>query len=264
MTAAAHAWLPQTSCTEACVQSGLGRPSHRVAATIRSTRRVTVTMVLLAALPLLAIPLPGHRRVKRTYCRAVLRGLGVRITLSGDRIRNLHGMLVVSNHTSWVDVFVIGAVLPGNFVARADLIDWPAVGLAARLAKVIPIERRSLRGLPTVVDTIVERLREGHTVVAFPEGTTFCGRDFGRFRPALFQAAIDAGRPVQPLRLSYHHRDGSPSTATAFLGNDTLWASIKRTVRTRQTLVKVRVEPLELAVVPRGELATRCQAAVHA
>lgn len=263
MTAVEHAWLPQTSCTEACVLSGLGQPGHRAAAAIRSARRVSITVVLLAALPMLAIPLPGHRTVKRAYCRMVLRGLGVRITLRGGPIRNLRGMLVVSNHMSWVDIFVIGAVLPGSFVARADLVDWPAVGLAARMAKVIPIERRSLRSLPAVVDTVVERLRVGHTVVAFPEATTFCGRDFGRFRPALFQAAIDARRPVQPIRLTYHHRDGSPSTATAFLGHDSLWSSVRRTVRTQRTLVSITVKPLQLPVVPRGELATRCQAAVH-
>ena len=75
--------------------------------------------------------------------------------------------------------------------------------------KVIPIERASLRRLPDVVDAVADRLRAGQTVVAFPEGTTWCGLAYGPFRPAMFQAAIDAGRPVQPLRLSYHHRDGS-------------------------------------------------------
>ena len=62
------------------------------------------------------------------------------------------------------------------------------------------------------MSTIADRLRAGHTVVAFPEGTTWCGLAYGPFRPAMFQAAVDAGRPVQPLRLAYHHRDGRPST----------------------------------------------------
>ncbi len=68
--------------------------------------------------------------------------------------------------------------------------------------KVIPIERASLRRLPDVVETVASRLRAGHTVVAFPEGTTWCGLAYGQFRPAMFQAAVDAGRPVQPLRLT--------------------------------------------------------------
>ena len=79
-----------------------------------------------------------------------------------------------------------------------------------------------------MVDTVTARLRAGQTVVAFPEGTTWCGLAYGPFRPAIFQAAIDAGRPVQPLRLSYHHRDGRPSTVPAFVGDDTLLSSFLR------------------------------------
>lgn len=258
-----HSWFPKTSCTETCVRSGLGEQGNRLLAAVRTARRITVVALLMTLLPVLAIPLPGHHHVKRLYCRLVLRCLGVRIVLSGGPIRNLRCMLVVSNHVSWVDVFAIGAVMPGTFVARADLINWPAVGLAARLANVIPIERRSLRELPGVIDAVVQRLRAGHTVVAFPEGTTYCGRDHGEFHPAMFQAAIEAARPVQPLRLTYRHRDGSPSTVTAFLGEDSMWESVKRIVRTRHTMVHIEVHPLELPTVVRGELATRTQAVVH-
>lgn len=265
MTAAAdHAWLPRTSCTHECVASGLGEPSrYRLVESLRMLRRMTAAAITLAMLPSLAVPLPGRTHLNRWYCRAVLQCLGVRIRLSGDQIRNLRGLLVVSNHISWVDVFVVGAVLPGSFVARADLVDWPGIGWAARLAGIIPIERRSLRALPEVIATVIDRLTADHTVVAFPEGTTYCGRDHGRFHPAMFQAAIDAGRPVQPLRLSYRHTDGSTSTATAFLGEDSLWASIKRTVRVRRTVVDVEVRPLQLPGTRRGELAARCQAQVR-
>jgi 1-acyl-sn-glycerol-3-phosphate acyltransferase len=192
----------------------------------------------------------------------MLRSLGVRITLSGGPIRNLPGVLVVSNHVSWVDVFAIGAVLPGAFVARADLVDWPGLGLAVRLMNVIPIDRASLHRLPAVVSVVAQRLSAGRTVVAFPEGTTWCGPDFGPFRPAMFQAAVDTGRPVQPLRLSYRHRDGSPSTATAFLGEDSLWSSLKRIARARRTVVNVEVRSLQLPGSGRRELATRCEVEV--
>lgn len=258
-----HSWFPKTSCTRMCVQAKLADPEHRLLESVRAARRIIVTVFLFMMLPLLAIPVPGHLHLKRLYCRAFLLCLGLRVTLSGGPIRNLRGMLVVSNHVSWVDVFAIGSVLPGTFVARADLLGWPAIGLAARLANVIPIERGSLRELPAVIESIVRRLRDGHTVVAFPEGTTYCGEDHGEFRPALFQAAIEATRPVQPLRLTYRHGDGSPSTVTAFLGEDTMGASISRIVRTRRTVVHIGVQPLELPSSRRGELASRCQAAVH-
>lgn len=263
MNATDHAWLPRTSCGDLCIASGLGAAGHRALRILRAVRRITVAAIVLVVLPALAIPMPGHRYVKRSYCRMLLRSLGVRIAMSGGPVRNLRGMLVVSNHVSWTDAFAIGALLPGSFVARADLVDWPAVGWIARLAKVIPIERRHLRALPDVVSTAAGHLRDGRTVIAFPEGTTFCGRDFGRFRPALFQSAVDAARPVQPLSLRYRHCGGDHSTVTAFLGEDSLWESVKRIACARSVIVEIDVLPLELPGSERGELAARCEAAVN-
>lgn len=240
-----------------------------------------LALILAPGLPLLGMPLPGRTHVQRVYCRLVLRCFGVRIKVSGSVIRNLRGVLVVGNHMSWLDVFVIGAVLPGSFVARADMFTGHATGIVARTLKIIPIERTSLRRLPGVVDDVARRLRDGHTVVCFPEGTTWCGRSHddagpatsphghgphqgcGPFYPAMFQAAIDAGRPVQPLRLTYHHVDGTVSTAPAYVGDDSLLKSVGRMLSVRRTRACVRVESLQLPGTDRRVLARRCQLAVH-
>jgi 1-acyl-sn-glycerol-3-phosphate acyltransferase len=258
-----HPWLPRASCDASCVSSGAAGAGQPVVVAWRAAVRGMFAVLLLSATPLLAIPLPGRSHIQRGYCRLMLRCLGVRITVSGGPIRNLTGVLVVSGHVSWVDIFAIGAVMPGRFVARADLVDWIGLGMVARLMKVIPIDRASLRRLPAVVSTIADRLRAGQTVVAFPEGTTWCGLAYGPFRPAMFQAAVDAGRPVQPLRLSYHHRDGRPSTVAAYVGEDSLLASIRRLVTARRTVVHVQVESLQLPGASRRDLAARCEAAVR-
>ncbi len=263
MAANDHPWLPRASCTDDCMHAGAAPLGRRPLVVLRVLMRASLALVLLPALPLLAVPLPGRSHLQRGYCRVMLRALGVRITVSGGPLRNLRGVLVVSGHVSWVDIFSIGAVLPGSFVAKAELISWPALGVLARLMKVIPIERASLRRLPAVVDAVADRLRAGHTVVAFPEGTTWCGLGYGPFRPAMFQAAVDAGRPVQPLRLAYHHRDGSTSTVPAYIGDDTLLASLRRLVVARRTVVHVHVESLQLPGADRRDLAARCEFAVR-
>jgi 1-acyl-sn-glycerol-3-phosphate acyltransferase len=251
---------------------------------LRVARRIGLTLLLAPALPLLAVVLPGWSKSRQVYCRLLLWCLGVRITLSGGPIRNLPGVLVVSDHMSWLDVVTIGAVLPArrwrasplSFVARADVAGSLAVRMMARIVKVIPIERASLRQLPDVVATVAARLYAGHTVVAFPEGTTWCGlpgepgdgagqshRGSGPFYPAMFQAAVDTGRPVQPLRLRYQHRDGRVSTVPAYIGDDTLLRSIGRLLVARRTVARIYVESLQLPGEDRRDLARRCQAAIR-
>lgn len=259
----AHAWLPRASCDATCVRVEPAGGLRRLLLAWRATYRSLLALMLLPGMPMLAVPLPGQSRVQRMYCRFMLRCLGVRITKSGGPIRNLPGVLVVSPHMSWVDVLVIGSVLPGTFVAKAELVNWLGLGHVARLLRVIPIERSSLRRLPEVVRTVADRLRSGKTVVAFPEGTTWCGLAHGPFRPALFQAAVDAGRPVQPLRLTYHHRDGRPSTLPAYVGDDTLGRSFCRVVTARVTVAHVRVAPLQLPGGDRRNLCRRCETAVR-
>jgi 1-acyl-sn-glycerol-3-phosphate acyltransferase len=258
-----HPWLPRASCDSSCIRVDAASASRPVLVALRTAARIACAIVVFPAFALLALPVPGRSRMQRLYCRTMLRCLGVRITVSGGPIRNLSGVLVVSGHVSWVDVFAIGSVLPGSFVARADLVDWPGLGRVVRLMKVIPIDRNDLRRLPEVVRAVADRLRAGKTVVAFPEGTTWCGVGYGPFAPAMFQGAVDAGRPVQPLRLSYHHRDGRRSTVPSFIGDDSLLQSIMRLITTRQTICHVHVASLQLPGADRRDLATRCEAAVR-
>lgn len=261
--AAEHAWLQRATCDAGCVHAGADVSGRRWLVAVRTAARVIAAAALFCGVWILAVPMPGRSHLQRGYCRLMLRSLGVRMSVSGGPIRNLRGVLVVSGHVSWLDIFTIGTVLPGSFVARADLVDWPALGPIVRIMRVIPIDRARLRRLPSVVAAVADRLRDGHTVVAFPEGTTWCGLGYGRFRPAMFQAAIDAGRPVQPLRLSYRHRDGRPSTVPAFVGDDSLLTSIRRVITARRTVCHIAVESLQLPGEDRRELAARCEAAVR-
>jgi 1-acyl-sn-glycerol-3-phosphate acyltransferase len=266
-----HAWLPRATCDTDCIRAGGYEATRRLIVALRVARRLTLLLLLTPALPLLAGVIPGWSKARPIYCRLLLWCLGVKVDVSGGPIRNLPGVLVVSDHVSWLDILTIGAALPSSgwkasplsFVARADVAATGAVKLMARIVKVIPIERAKLRQLPEVVANVAARLRAGQTVVAFPEGTTWCGLASGPFYPAMFQAAVDTGRPVQPLRLRYYHRDGRVSTVPAYIGDDTLLASIRRLMVARRTVAKIYVESLQLPGEDRRELARRCQAVIR-
>jgi 1-acyl-sn-glycerol-3-phosphate acyltransferase len=272
-----HAWLPRATCDAGCLRVGGYKATRRLIAVLRVARRIGLLLLVAPALPLLAGVIPSWSKSRQIYCRLLLWCLGVKTAVAGGPIRNLPGVLVVSDHMSWLDILTIGAALPSSrwrasplsFVARADVAGNAAVRMMARIVKVIPIERARLRQLPEVVATVAARLYAGHTVVAFPEGTTWCGlsgrshQGSGPFYPAMFQAAVDTGRPVQPLRLRYQHRDGRTSTVPAYIGDDTLLRSIGRLMVARRTVARIYVESLQLPGDDRRELARRCQAAIR-
>jgi hypothetical protein len=92
------------------------------------------------------------------------------------------------------------------------------------------------------VAEVAGALRAGGLVAAFPEGTTWCGRAGGPFRPAMFQAAVDAGAPVVPVTLSFRVA-GRPTTVAAFVGDDPLWRSLCRVAASGGLWVQARTHP---------------------
>lgn len=264
MTTRAHAWMPASPCSNGCLPS----TSPRVAWPTVVMRAVTVVMVLACAPILVAgrlVPPSAREALLRAGARGLLRCVGMRVDVTDLRDRRGYdgGLLVVAPHVSWTDVLVVMAVVPAGFVARADLLDWGTLGSLARRMRVIPIERERLRALPGVVDTVRTRLEGGERVAFFPEGTTWCGRAYGGFRSALFEAAIDAECPVQPIGFAYLDHTGVRTTGPAFVGEETIGASIGRLVRSRGLVVSVTVAPLEWPGTDRRDLAARCERAVR-
>ena len=93
----------------------------------------------------------------------------------------------------------------------------------------------------------------------FPEGTTWCGRAHGRLRPALFQAAVDTGARVQPVRVRYLDRTGGLSTVPGFVGVDTFLDSVRRVLRSRGVVAELTLLPIESPGDDRHDLARRCE-----
>jgi hypothetical protein len=126
------------------------------------------------------------------------------------------------------------------------------------------VHREGLRSLPDTVARLTGALRGGSMVNVTPEGTTWCGLTHGRFRPAMFQAAIDGGVPVLPVALRFRMRDGSPTRAPSFVGDETIVDSVCRVAALRGLVLEVHVLD-ELApgrAAGRRELAALAEAAV--
>lgn len=264
MSTRTHPWMPTSPCTHGCLPVA----PRTVTRLTRLVRWCTLASIVLA-LPLFAVValLPGRFRaaVLGHASRTVLRCVGVRVDVTDLRDRRGYGggMLVVAPHVSWIDILVLTSVSPASFVARADLLEWGALGTVARWMRVVPIERERLRALPEIVDRVTGRLVTGERVALFPEGTTWCGRATGGFRPALFESAVRAECPVQPIGVRYLDSDGALTTEPAFVGEETIGPAMRRLTGAKGTVAQVVLAPLEWPGSDRFDLAKRCERAVR-
>ncbi|UYQ65950.1 lysophospholipid acyltransferase family protein [Streptomyces peucetius] len=237
-----NVWLPTSPCTPQGCAGHHGAVAGRARAAVRLTAGLAVVAcgVLLAPLAALLGRLLGaavRHRLTRWWSRAVLRAFGVRVRVVGVP-HGLRGALVVANHISWLDIPLIAAVLPGRMLAKSEVRSWPVLGPLAARGGTLFVERDRLRTLPATVAAMAGALRDGARVVVFPEGSTWCGRERGRFRPAAFQAALDAGVAVQPVRITF-----SPTGAAAFVGDDPLLVSLWRVATAGRLTAEIRLLP---------------------
>jgi 1-acyl-sn-glycerol-3-phosphate acyltransferase len=221
-------WQPASACGDRCRDGG----GHRSGPLTAFMRVWGLVAVLAIGLPVAAL---ARGTAMRTLARAILAVLGVRTVWRGPAPRP--GSLLVANHVSWLDVIALAAAQPVRMVAKHDVRAWPGIGGTAERAGTIFIDRTRPRALPGTVAEVAGALRAGHSVTLFPEGTTYCGAEHGRFRAALFQAAIDAGAPVVPVSVAYD------STEAAFVGADTLGGSVLRIARTRRITLTLVAAP---------------------
>jgi len=168
-----------------------------------------------------------RQRIKQRWSQKLLAILGIRLRLSGD----LHaGALLAANHVSWIDIFVINAAGPTGFVSKAEVRGWPLIGWLAEKTDTLFIERGRRQHVQHIAHAMAQRLAAGQSVAFFPEGTTTDGSQLLPFHAGLFQPAIAAGVPVQPLTIRYVGADGRRSTAPAYAGDtsfmDCLWATV--------------------------------------
>src|SRR3984893_3873369 len=180
-----------------------------------------IAVITLTLLPvqwvLVTLKLPSRRRIPGVYHRMLCALLGVRIEVLGERTK-ARPLLLVANHSSWLDVPIITAVAPVIFVAKQEVASWPLFGLLAKLQRSVFVNRERRHKTGEVNAEIAQRLAEGDPVVLLGEGTSSDGNRVLAFRTALIGAAgeaLAASEPgqsvmIQPLSIAYVGMDGLP------------------------------------------------------
>lgn len=179
--------------------------------------------------------------LKQRWSARLLKILGIRLETNEPYVSP--GSLLVANHISWLDIFVINAAYPAAFISKAEVRQWPVMGWLASKNETVFL-RRGSRGHARIVNgEIAALLGRGRHVALFPEGTTTDGSHIHPFHAALLQPAIDAGATIQPLAIAYRLPDGRFTRAPAYDGDVSLGQSIKAIIAEREIVARVHITP---------------------
>lgn len=129
---------------------------------------------------------------------------GLKVKIYGDR-RSVHG-LVVSNHQSHVDIFLLGSIFPLRFAPKSDVAKWPLLGWIIRTSRPIWVNRSSKQSSLDTMNEFAQTVKHGINLIAFPEGTTSNGKgDLFPFKSTTFEAAMHGNVPVCPVLIVYEN-----------------------------------------------------------
>ncbi|MBC7802915.1 MAG: 1-acyl-sn-glycerol-3-phosphate acyltransferase [Candidatus Parcubacteria bacterium] len=205
----------------------------------------------------------GHSaEYRQRWSRQLLAILGIR--LRAGRLGVAPGTLLVANHVSWLDVVALSALCPANFVAKRELRRWPLIGWLLERHGCLFLDRRVGRHLLSLNAQITAQLAAGEVIAVFPEGTTTNGASLLPFRRALFEPVARGGHRVQPFVLSYADAAARRSEAAAFIGEQSLWASLVAIASLPElTISVVRCPSFAGTGLTRREIARRAQGAIQ-
>ncbi|MCH8467331.1 MAG: 1-acyl-sn-glycerol-3-phosphate acyltransferase [Roseinatronobacter sp.] len=182
-------------------------------------------LIVKQALRLIERPVFGLRRpvtpyITQSVCRAALVVIGLRLHITGQPLQ-ARGALV-ANHASWLDIFALNAAARMFFVAKADIAGWPGIGWLARATGTVFI-RRNRRDAARQKLLFEARLRAGHRLLFFPEGTSSDGLQVLPFKSTLFEAffapELRDFMNIQPVSICYHVPQGQDARLYGWWGD---------------------------------------------
>ncbi|MDI9408866.1 MAG: lysophospholipid acyltransferase family protein [Candidatus Pacebacteria bacterium] len=251
----------------------LGSPSSPVLAAIRLT---VMALSLLLIIPtqrlLLLLPPPIRDFAPKHFHRFSCWLFGLRLEVSGEPTRESQ-VIFVTNHSSYLDILVLGSRVKGVFISRSEVASWPIFGMMAKLQRSMFLERKSTasgRGN----NAIIERMNMGDNLIMFAEATTTDGGRLAPFKSALMQAAMAGGEnsevKIQPITLTYTRLNGtvmgrSLRPLVAWFGDMTMFKHLFVMAGLGKITVELKFHPLLAAkdFKDRKELSRACRAFIE-
>lgn len=246
---------------------------------LRVIRRGVPAVLVLMLGVLLILPLRGIERLvhgrRRPWtgphvqivCRLVLACIGLSWRREGTPLRGPGA--VVANHSSWLDILTLNAALPVFFVSKAEVARWPGINILTRVTDTHFVTRDPKLARAQALE-FAERIRAGHRLLFFPEGTSSDGRRVLPFKPTLFQGFLaddlPAGLAIQPVSAVYHAPPGQDPRFYGWWADMDLGPHLLSILAARRHgYVTVRLHPpIPVAGNDRKTLSAACYSAIEA
>jgi 1-acyl-sn-glycerol-3-phosphate acyltransferase len=192
--------------------------------------------LLLAVTIMRTVSYAFQRKIIIAWSKLLLAVLGIQVITTNKSISESNG-LVVANHVSWIDAFVLGSVFGVKFVVRSDVADWPILGRLVTATGALFVDRASPRAMQRSCNELMERLRSGQQFAVFPEGTTSNGRELLAFRANFFEAPLKTLLPVTVVALKYIDINGVQNLSPNYDGDISFQESFLRILMTKRKII---------------------------
>ena len=233
-----------------------------------------VTVILLALIPLILFSLIGSKaaiiRLSSRVYRILLVLCNV-VVLQEGSLSEKRPLLLVANHTSWLDIFVLGGSLPVRFTPKSEIANWPIVGRICKMTGCVFV-RRNAHASAELIKSLKQESRGNSVVCLFPEGTTGLGQELLNFHSTVFALAApdEQGQSIalQPATIRYRYINGDrlsdqDQRETAWIDDDLLLPHILRFLAKGGVRAEIILHPLltpaEKEIFNRKALAARCR-----
>ena len=227
------------------------------------------------------LKLPGYKAWPHWVHKSMCSALDINVKTYGQSLEG-SPTLFVSNHVSYLDIIILGHIIKGCFVAKRDMIDWPVLGYLSTLQRTIFVDREKRSEVHLQREEMQDRIKDGDSLILFPEGTTSDGGNVLPFKSSLFGVTEnyihpqlnEEGRPVelmvQPVTLIYRRINSMPTNRmnrprVAWYGDMEIGSHFKEFLNINSVDVEVHFnEPVSRNLFKtRKELSAYCQRTIE-
>jgi len=167
--------------------------------------------------------------------------------------------LIISNHSSWLDIIILGSIFKTTFLSKIEVSKWPIIGRITTAVDMLFIDRGSKNAASLAVDGISKFILHHRNVTIFPEGTSSGGKKLLKFKPRLFASIIDTNSPVQCVIIKYPYKNKNIHPSVPFTRKDSLFLNILKVLFQNNITAEVTIcDLIDVAGKDRRSIANEC------